>query len=121
MKANKQHTRILVDSDTFIHAVVVQPVSILQKQTLFIFSHGFSAYGAEATRLFIRLSNTLLALGYASILFDYRGSGYSDLDFEDMTFDTEFADLNAVVNFARETFPKHQIALLGVSFGCAVA
>jgi len=120
MKADKQHTRIFVDSDTYVHAVLAQPVSIPQKPTLFIFSHGFSVDGTESYRLFISLSNILLTLGYPSMLFDYRGSGYSDLDYEDMTFDTECADLHAVIQFAREKFPTHQIALWGVSFGCAV-
>jgi uncharacterized protein len=121
MKTDKQHTRIFVDSDTSVHAVLVQPVSIPQKQTLFVFSHGFSVDGTESYRLFISLSSILLSLGYPCILFDYRGSGYSDLDYEDMTFDTEIADLNAVVDFGREKFPDHQVALWGVSFGCAVA
>jgi pimeloyl-ACP methyl ester carboxylesterase len=54
-------------------------------------------------------------------LFDYRGSGYSDLAFEDMTFDTEMADLNAVIDFAQASFPEHRLGIFGVSFGCAVA
>ena len=121
MRADKQHKRIFIDSDTYVHTVLVQPVLRPQKRTLFIFSHGFTADGAEGARLFIRLSDTLLALGYPSMLFDYRGSGYSDLDYEDMTFDTECADLHAVIQFAREKFPTHQIALWGVSLGSAVA
>jgi len=87
---------------------------------VFVFSHGFSVDGTESYRLFIELSDALSSHGYPSVLFDYRGSGYSDLAFEDMTFDTELADLNAVVNFARERFPDHHIALWGMSFGCAV-
>jgi pimeloyl-ACP methyl ester carboxylesterase len=120
MKTEKEHSRVYVDSGSYVHAYVTRPISTDSKRTLFVFSHGFSVDGTESYRLFIELSGALLSLGYPSILFDYRGSGYSDLAFEDMTFDTELADLNAVVNFAREEFPDHHIALWGMSFGCAV-
>lgn len=122
MKINtKQHYHIPVDERTGVHVYLAKPTSDSAKQTIFIFSHGFSVDGTESFRLFIQLSEKLLELGYPTILFDYRGNGYSDLAFEDMTFDTLVADLNAVAGFAREKFPDHQIAFWGMSFGCAVA
>jgi len=120
MKTEKQHFRVPVEAGTHVHAYIARPTPIRKKRTLFIFSHGFSVDGTESYRLFIELSNILSSLGYPSILFDYRGSGYSDLGFEDMTFDTELADLNAIVDFSHKIFPKHQIALWGMSFGCSL-
>jgi len=121
MKIGKQHFRVPASTSTYVHTYVNYPVNVTWKHTLFIFSHGFAANGSEGGRIFIELSNILSSLGYPSILFDYRGSGYSDLGFEDMTFDTELADLNAVVRFGRKRFPNHKIALWAVSLGTAVS
>lgn len=123
MKTNKQHFRISVTRDTCVHGFLLKPDSSIwnYKRTLFIFSHGWSVDGTESFRLFIDISNKLTSLGYPCLLFDYRGSGYSDLEFEEMTFSTELADLSAVINFARKKYPRHRIVLWGVSFGCAVA
>jgi uncharacterized protein len=121
MKTEKEHSRVHVDSGSYVHACVTRPISIARERTLFVFSHGFAADGAEGGRTFIELSGVLSSLGYPSILFDYRGSGYSDLAFEDVTFDTELADLDVVVNFARKGFPDYNIALWGVSLGAAVS
>jgi len=123
MKMNKQHFRISVTRDMSVHGFLVQPDHNIwnNKHTVFIFSHGWSVDGTESFRLFIDISNKLISLGYPCFLFDYRGSGYSDLAFEDMTFSTEVADLDAVIKFARKKFPRYRIVLWGVSFGCAVA
>lgn len=120
MKTSKTHYRVPVENHSGLHAYVAQPLSDLHK-TLFVFSHGFTVDGTESFRLFIQLSEKLLSLGYPSILFDYRGNGYSDLAFEDMTFDTLMEDLDAITDFARGKFPESQIAYWGMSFGCAVA
>ena len=120
MKIKKIHYRVPVDEISDVHVYVSQP-DLSKQNTLFIFSHGFSVDGTESFRLFIKLSNKLVELGYPTILFDYRGNGYSDLEFEDMTFDTLLADLNAITAFASEKFPGYQIAYWGMSFGCAIA
>lgn len=46
-----------------------------------IFSHGFTADGAESHRMFLRMADRYNALGIATIKFDYFGCGYSDGDF----------------------------------------
>lgn len=121
MKIGKQHFRIHAGKNTYVHAYVNYPTEAISKRTLFIFSHGFAANGVEGGRIFIEISDKLLSQGYPCILFDYRGSGYSDLGFEDMTFDTELADLRAVIDFGQKRFPNHKIALWAVSLGAAVS
>ena len=122
MKKNeKNHFRLLVTSNSYLHAYVVRPIDMNTKNTVFVFSHGFSVDGTESFRLFIQLSEKLVSLGYPCILFDYRGNGYSDLKFEDMTFDTLVEDLNVVADFSKKEFPNYKIAFWGVSLGCAVA
>ena len=120
MKIKKIHYRVPVDEISDVHVYVSQP-DLSKQNTLFIFSHGFSVDGTESFRLFIKLSNKLVELGYPTILFDYRGNGYSDLEFEDMTFDTLLADLNAITAFASEKFPGYQIAYWGMSLGSALS
>jgi uncharacterized protein len=116
-----QHFRIPVDSQTSLHAYVAQPSTDLQKRTVFIFSHGFHANGIESCRSFMSFSMNLIKIGYPTILFDYRGNGYSDLAFENMTFDTLWTDLNIITDFAHKKFPNHQVAYWGVSLGSALS
>src|ERR1700732_2116225 len=117
----KQHSRIIVSHNSSVHAYLIHSLSAPPQETVFIFSHGFSVDGTESRRMFIEISNELSDLGYPCILFDYRGNGYSDLAFEDMTFDSQIEDLNAVMDFARKEFPDYKLAVWGMSFGCAVA
>lgn len=121
MQNSKRHIRIAVDGHSSVHACVVEPIPDKARPLIFVFSHGFSVDGTESRRIFISLSEILSLHGFSSILFDYRGSGYSDLAFEEMTFDSEMADLQAVIKFAKEEFPQSRVVLWGVSFGAAVA
>ncbi len=116
----KTHLRIPVDELTCVHACLVEPEK-QQKDTIIVFSHGFSVDGAEVYRLFIHLSSLLSDQGYPCLLFDYRGSGYSDLDLTQMTFATEMQDLDDVIEHVKRKWPKKKILIWGVSLGCAVA
>jgi pimeloyl-ACP methyl ester carboxylesterase/DNA-binding CsgD family transcriptional regulator len=58
-----------------------------------------------------------LAQDHTIIRFDQRGSGLSDWDIEDFSFEARVADLEAVVEAAR----VDRFALLGISQGAAVA
>jgi pimeloyl-ACP methyl ester carboxylesterase len=120
MKNKIQHFRITVDMGTSLHAYIAQPTSDIQRQTVFIFSHGFHANGVESNRSFFDFSNSLIERGYSTVLFDYRGNGYSDLAFEDMTFDTLLKDLNIVTDFTKKIFPSFKLAFWGVSLGSAL-
>lgn len=117
----KRHHRVQVTLDSGVHLCEVCPLMPNENKTLFVFSHGFTGYGVESDRIFIDVSNALARLGYPSLLFDYRGSGYSDLGFEDVTFDTELTDLNKVIDFGKNLYPGFKIALWGVSLGSAVS
>lgn len=88
-----------------------------------VFSHGFSVDGTESARLFLDLAHAVvLPMNGAAILFDYRGNGYSSGKFEDMTFDSQAADLAAVLEWTTRTFPNPGPTYVwGMSFGCAVA
>src|SRR5207244_3810038 len=54
--------------------------------------HGFTASKTENHRMFVKLSRQLASQGIASLRFDFRGSGDSAGDSEDMTIRSEMAD-----------------------------
>jgi pimeloyl-ACP methyl ester carboxylesterase len=121
VKSNKEHVRISVSDDESVHAFVMRPEQGQARDVVFVFSHGFTVDGTESARHFLVLAHALLHLGCSVILFDYRGSGYSDRSFEDMTLETEISDLGIVLDFAHDQFPGYEIGVWAESFGCAVA
>jgi len=100
--------------------IIKEPIG--EKKDCIVFSHGFSVSGFESRRMFWDISNDLNKLGYLTVLFDYRGSGYSDLSFSDMTIDTEIQDLNNVIEYVYNNInDKKSFILWGQSFGSGVA
>jgi len=115
-----KHVRLEVDNGTFVHVVIKE--SKIEKKDCIVFSHGFSVSGFESRRMFWDISDELNALGYVTILFDYRGSGYSDLSFSKMTIDTEIQDLKKVIEYVYNNINgKNSFFLWGQSFGSGVA
>lgn len=115
------HHRLQVSGDSCIHIVINQPNEADYKACV-IFSHGFLVPGFESNRFFIDISNELVQRNYKSILFDYRGSGYSDLDFSEMTLDTEIEDLVSVIDYTYENESNgKEIIVWGQSLGSGVA
>jgi len=85
--------------------------------------HGFTGTKSESHRMFVKLSRTLAARGIASLRFDFRGSGDSAGNFEDMTIRSEVADtVEALRYLARHRrINSRRLALVGMSMGAAVA
>lgn len=85
--------------------------------------HGFTGNKVETHRLFVKLSRALADRGIASLRIDFRGSGDSDGDFEDMTVRTEIADAQEAVKFLarHKSVNSRRMALIGLSMGAAVA
>ncbi|HUJ09000.1 MAG TPA: alpha/beta fold hydrolase [Verrucomicrobiae bacterium] len=85
--------------------------------------HGFTGTKVESHRLFVKVSRALAQHGIASLRFDYRGSGDSAGDFEDMTIRSEIADaLEAIRFLARhKQVNSRRLAVIGLSMGGAVA
>ncbi len=118
---NKTHFRIPIDENSSVHSMLWKSKSENSKATI-IFSHGFSVSGYESRRMFLEIGGLLIEQDYSVILFDYRGSGYSDYDFSEMTSDTEIKDLNKVIDFYKtNNLIQGQLILWGQSFGAGVA
>lgn len=85
--------------------------------------HGFTGTKVEPHRMFVKLARALAQHGIATLRFDYRGSGDSAGEFEDMTIRSEVADaLEAIKFLARhKQINSRRLALIGLSMGGAVA
>jgi dipeptidyl aminopeptidase/acylaminoacyl peptidase len=85
--------------------------------------HGFTGTKVEAHRMFVKLSRTLVQHGIAALRFDYRGSGDSAGEFENMTIRSEIADTLEAIRFLgrHKRVNSRRLALVGLSMGAAVA
>ena len=85
--------------------------------------HGFAGTKTEAHRMFVKLARTLAKRGFASLRFDFRGSGDSAGEFEDLTIRSEVADSIEALKFLRHhrRIAPRRIAIVGLSMGAAVA
>jgi hypothetical protein len=92
-----------------------------QGQPTVVFSHGFTVPGFESNRMFWKAAMQLSTGDWQSVLFDYRGSGYSDMEFESMTLQTEIQDLEAVLSAVRGRVGSAPLFVWGMSLGTSVA
>ena len=85
--------------------------------------HGFTGNKAESHRLFVQVARKLCANGYNVLRFDFRGSGDSDGEFEDMTVQGEISDAKTAISFLmkQKTVDKSMVGVLGLSLGGRVA
>lgn len=85
--------------------------------------HGFTGNRIETHRLFVKMARCLAANGIAALRFDFRGSGESEGDFEQVTVSGEIDDALAALAFLRQQpeVDDNRIGLIGLSLGGCVA
>ncbi len=88
-----------------------------------VFSHGFTGNKIEAHRLFVRAARKMSKEGFVAVRFDFRGSGESDGEFEEMSISSEISDLNSVLKFLldKKEVSREKIGLVGLSLGGVVS
>ncbi|HOX08539.1 MAG TPA: alpha/beta fold hydrolase [Planctomycetota bacterium] len=88
-----------------------------------LMSHGFTGNRIETHFLFVKASRAFAEKGFASLRFDFRGSGESSGRFQDMSILTEVADALAAWEFLGRLrgFDADRRCLLGLSFGGAAS
>lgn len=75
-----------------------------------------------AHRVLVSFARTLAAAGYAATLFDFRGEGDSDGEFEWSDLDTRVQDTGCAIDALREQVPSvKEVSLVGLRLGAAVA
>ena len=93
-----------------------------QKCPIVILCHGFGANRQYA--LLRQVATKLEQYGFATLSFDFAGSGASATDkfeFRDMSLKTELKDLEAVIKYASKLPFVSDVALVGHSMGGAVS
>jgi dipeptidyl aminopeptidase/acylaminoacyl peptidase len=88
-----------------------------------VFFHGFTGNRMESHWMFVKCSRSLAQAGFASLRFDFYGSGESDGEFRQMSLRGEIADGRAAVAFLRRQagINPERVGLLGLSLGGTVA
>ena len=81
--------------------------------------HGFTGMRLEAHFLFVKMSRALERAGFASLRFDFRGSGESEGEFREMTVETEVSDALKAVDVFCEVpeVDGGRIGVIGLSLG----
>lgn len=83
-----------------------------------IMLHGFGGQHITTAFKFPRLSRKLVEKGFATVRFDFRGSGDSEGDFIDVTPTTELNDALEVISWVRNSeWCNNELYLLGYSLG----
>ncbi len=85
--------------------------------------HGFTGHKAEIHRMFVKLARRLTSHGMAVLRFDFRGSGDSAGDFEEMTIRTQIADALEAFSFLakHKRVNSRRLAIVGLSLGGAIS
>jgi len=94
-----------------------------KKSPCIVLCHGFTGHKAEVHFLFTKCARNLAKSGFASLRFDFRGSGDSEGEFKDMSLEEEISDAIAAINFVKKqkNIDKNKIGLLGLSMGGLVS
>lgn len=85
--------------------------------------HGFTGNKTETHRLFVQIARDLCDAGFVLLRFDFRGSGDSEGEFEDMTVPGEVSDAKRSLEFLRgqPEIDEERIGVIGLSLGGRVA
>ncbi len=85
--------------------------------------HGFTGNKIENHRLFVHVARSLCDSGFVVLRFDFRGSGDSDGEFEDMTIPGEISDAENAFAFLIDQgeVNKEEVGVIGLSMGGRVA
>ena len=85
--------------------------------------HGFTGNKSEAHRLFVQFARNLCNAGFVVLRIDFRGSGDSEGEFEEMTLPGEVSDAKKCLDFleVQSQIDKERTGVIGLSLGGRVA
>lgn len=94
---------------------------LLEKFPVCIIFHGFTGCNTGTKFSYTRLSRMLEKQGIGTIRMDFLGSGESDLEFKDMTFQNELECAEIVLEEVLKLESTTEVYVLGHSMGGAIA
>ena len=83
--------------------------------------HGFTGNKTEHNGHFRTIARQLAKKGVASIRMDYHGNGESDGEFYEFGFNDTLDDAKRIIDFATNIEGVESVAILGFSYGGAIA
>lgn len=92
-----------------------------EKFPVCIIFHGFTGSNTGTKFSYTQLSRMLETQGIGTIRMDFLGSGQSDLNFKDMTFDDELSCARIILEEVLKMETTTEVYLLGHSMGGAIA
>ncbi|MFA5190834.1 MAG: alpha/beta fold hydrolase [Verrucomicrobiia bacterium] len=98
------------------------PASRIPKPAV-LFLHGFTGQKTEAHRLFVKAARALARAGFIALRFDFRGSGDSGGEFEQVTVSGWRQDARAALGvlLRQAGVDVGRVGVIGMSMGGAVA
>lgn len=92
-----------------------------EKYPVCLIFHGFTGNHTGTKFAYVKISRLLEELGIGTLRMDFLGSGDSDLEFKDMTFDDELSCARIMLETVRNFEHALDIYILGHSMGGAIA
>lgn len=121
-KIEEREAVTIMNQNQKIFAILHRPLHKKNVPAIVICS-GFAGNKCGKFRLFVRLAEELTKLGIAVLRFDYRGSGDSEGNFQDVTIESEVSDTLACLDFISQDsqIDSTRIGLLGRSLGGVIS
>ena len=122
-KIEKRESVVLENEGQQIFGILHTPIERLVECPAVLFCHGLAGHKTGKYRLYVILAEKLARLGIASLRIDFRGSGDSEGDFQEMTLESETSDAMVALEFLRKhpAIDNKRIGLFGRSVGGTVA
>ena len=121
-KFEERESVVLENNNQKIFGIFHRPLRE-KKCPAVLICHGLGGHKTGKYRLYVALSTLLSKAGIASFRLDFRGSGDSEGEFEDMTLDSEISDALKAIDFLCQNpyVDSSRIGMFGRSIGGAVA
>lgn len=113
---------ILENNNQRIFAIFHKPAHVEHFPVVLI-CHGLGGHKVGRYRVYVDIADHLAKSGIGTLRFDFRGSGDSEGNFNDITLEDQVSDALLAMHYL-ENHPqvdKNRIGLIGRSFGGAVA
>jgi alpha/beta superfamily hydrolase len=106
-----------------LRGMLHKPLNVTGKLPTIIILHGFGGNKMGPHFTFVKFSQILAESGFASIRFDFAGSGESDGEFINMTLSGELEDAKNILDYVKTLnfVDTSKIGVVGFSMGGAVA
>lgn len=107
-------------NDDSLYGIIHQPLYDQKMKKCIVFLHGNMGYRTGPHDMFSKFAEYLSGINIYSILFDFRGNGYSGKFKSNYKLNDKIEDLDAVVEFVKSEFNPFSISFLGICAGAKI-